>query len=466
VGYFESLLVGQDGVEQSFEEVRAAAWRARRAEQQQQEQQQEQLEQQRQLQEQQQRESQQRQQVARQQQQQQQRAAAVPRQALKPPSKAVLAVCADDSGDENSVAAAQKAEQRAQLAQQHAQQRQQQLRQQQLQQQAQSAAAVFGSEPTITVNMRAGSAAAAAAACGSEPTVTVNTRAALESMNQMFSSDMATMTLPRDAISNAAGARSAAAYGAAAGGRAAGRRQGGFGGSSGGSFGSAEPTVTINTRAALDAMNGMFGCGDDTTTMHGFSQQGNRAHAAAAAGGGARYGSSFGGMPGSGGSSSSGAEPTVTINTRAAFDAMNDMFGDMTGQQTLTGRQMGMAHGRVSAVLMYHHHHHHVAWSNSINIIGPLAVLMCSVQRGIVAGNASSGWDSANRCHTNVRSNCLLLFLLPALLVLPAGFPVLLICPCADALLCMRAAATGRSQGRQQPSVHGSRWQHGRHGAV
>ncbi|WIA31182.1 hypothetical protein OEZ86_001187 [Tetradesmus obliquus] len=79
--------------------------------------------------------------------------------------------------------------------------------------------------------------------------------------------------------------------------------------------------------------------------------EGNRPHAAAA-GGGARYGSSFsgsmqqpGGVLGSGGSSS-GAEPTVTINTRAAFDAMNDMFGDMTGQQTLTGRQMGMAHGR------------------------------------------------------------------------------------------------------------------------
>ncbi|KAF6256972.1 Mad3/BUB1 homology region 1-domain-containing protein [Scenedesmus sp. NREL 46B-D3] len=168
--------------------------------------------------------------------------------------------------------------------------------------------------------------------------------AALESMNQMFSGDSATMTLPRDAIANAAGAGNAAAYGAASS-RAGGRRPGG---GSGCSSGSAEPTVTINTRAALDAMNGMFGCSDDTTTMHGFSQQSNRAHAAAAAGGGGggvRYGGSYGGMPGSGGSSS-GAEPTVTINTRAAFDAMNDMFGDATGQQTLTGRQMGMAHGR------------------------------------------------------------------------------------------------------------------------
>jgi hypothetical protein len=253
----------------------------------------------------------------------------------------VLAVCADESDDENSIAAAQKAEQLQ--AQQHAQQRQQHLRQQQLQQQAQSAAAaVFGSEPTITVNMRgrpaAAAAAAAAAAYTSEPTVTVNTRAALESMNQMFGSDMATMTLPRDAIASAAGAGHALA-----GGRAASRRQGGFGSS----YSAADPTVTINTRAALDAMNGMFGGGDDTTTMHGFSQHGNRGHAAAG-GAGARYGSSFSGGMQQPGGSSSGTEPTVTINTRAAFDAMNDMFGDMTGQQTLTGRQMGMAHGRVS----------------------------------------------------------------------------------------------------------------------
>lgn len=80
----------------------------------------------------------------------------------------------------------------------------------------------------------------------------------------------------------------------------------------------AESTVTINTRAAFDAMNGIFGCEDDTTTMHPFSVKGR----------------------------STVPEPTITINTRNAFDCMNDMFGDMTGQQTFTGRPM--VHGRVS----------------------------------------------------------------------------------------------------------------------
>jgi hypothetical protein len=75
--------------------------------------------------------------------------------------------------------------------------------------------------------------------------------------------------------------------------------------------------VTMNTRAAFDAMNGMFG-GDDTTTMHGFGR-------AAAAG--------------------IGMEPTVTVNTRAAFDYMNGVFGgpgDVTMGQTaaITGRKV------------------------------------------------------------------------------------------------------------------------------
>jgi hypothetical protein len=75
--------------------------------------------------------------------------------------------------------------------------------------------------------------------------------------------------------------------------------------------------VTMNTRAAFDAMNGMFG-GDDTTTLHGFGK-------AAAAG--------------------VGIEPTVTVNTRAAFDYMNGVFGgpgDVTMGQTaaVAGRKV------------------------------------------------------------------------------------------------------------------------------
>lgn len=57
----------------------------------------------------------------------------------------------------------------------------------------------------------------------------------------------------------------------------------------------ADPTVTMSTRAALDAINGMFGSDD---------------------------------MPTAALRRTAVAEPTVTINTRAAIDAMNEMFCD------------------------------------------------------------------------------------------------------------------------------------------
>lgn len=84
--------------------------------------------------------------------------------------------------------------------------------------------------------------------------------------------------------------------------------------------------VTVNTRAAFDAMNGMFGGLDDTTTMHGFGRQ------ASAAPVGSRRSLAAGDLGG------------VTMNTRAAFDAMNGMFG---GDDTTTmhgfGRQPSAA---------------------------------------------------------------------------------------------------------------------------
>ncbi len=72
-----------------------------------------------------------------------------------------------------------------------------------------------------------------------------------------------------------------------------------------------EPTVTINTRAAYDAMNDMFSSNlvPAASKRHETDHHGSSRHGTA-------------------------ADPTVTINTRAAFDSINSMMqgGDLTTQ--------------------------------------------------------------------------------------------------------------------------------------
>jgi hypothetical protein len=190
----------------------------------------------------------------------------------------------------------QEQQQQQQQQQQEKQQEKQQLEQQQQQQQQQQLA--------------------------SEPTVTLHTRAALDSINSMFSAD-ATSTLHGAALASAAGAGVCDAAGIMGAASTVPytrpRPRKSLGGVSAG-----EPTVTLHTRAAFDAVNGLFGgYGDDTSTLaHG----------------------DFGRLRSGGGVAC--PEPTVTINTRAAFEYMNDVFGDVTATQAVPGRS-GVGAARV-----------------------------------------------------------------------------------------------------------------------
>jgi hypothetical protein len=73
----------------------------------------------------------------------------------------------------------------------------------------------------------------------------------------------------------------------------------------------AEPTVTISTRAAFDAINSMFSDGGPRQPLAAIPAAPAHVEAPAPA------------PP-----PPAACEPTVTINTMAAFEALNDMFND------------------------------------------------------------------------------------------------------------------------------------------
>ena len=276
-GYDSQLLVAPDGKEQCFEEVRAAAWRAR--------------------------------QQCKQKDHQQQQQQMSSRDQL---ASAVPASVASSRTSSSSNSQQQRPCSSAQAPAEQCSTREHSCPAPPTSQRFSAHGAIAAAaEPTVTINTRKALEAmnymfsddlpttylGTQAQPSSDPTMTMSTRAALDAMNSMFSEDLPTSRLP--------GTTRRAAPPAA-------HRSG------------SDPTVTISTRAALNALNGMF-CDDLPTGTVDV-----RVAAAAC------------------------TEPTMTFHSRAALDMVNGMFNDATtqplrGHRGVTGRVSRTATGHIGA---------------------------------------------------------------------------------------------------------------------
>ncbi|PRW05791.1 mitotic checkpoint serine threonine- kinase BUB1 [Chlorella sorokiniana] len=141
----------------------------------------------------------------------------------------------------------------------------------------------------------------------SEPTITLSTRDAFAAINQMFGGALPPDAHPADLL--AGGGAAAAAM---------------------------DPTMTIATKDAFAALNQMFK--GSLPLEHGSLPPNPYAEPTLSFGrGGVLGGSGSSSLPimvgGSGASGSGGYEPTMTISTKAAFDAINQMFkGSLPGE--------------------------------------------------------------------------------------------------------------------------------------